>query len=148
MLASIRNLREISRQCLSGEALDEDLADWLGQSIAGYLERRHRTLEEAFDLIFAQGGIPWWREEANRRRDAALRQLAERCYGHLTPSRQAREIATAALRYAASAWCRDREGEAMPRHYQETSKEWLWRAFRSGAAMPLGERQLRNILAR
>jgi len=35
----------------------------------------------------------------------------------------------------------------MPAGYAATVKEYLFRAFRSGARMPLSERQLRNILA-
>ena len=35
----------------------------------------------------------------------------------------------------------------MPPRYRGTQKECLWRAFKAGAAMPLSERQLRNILA-
>jgi hypothetical protein len=49
-------------------------------------------------------------------------------------------------RYAASAWRFDRAQESMPPHYAGTAHEWLWLAFTSGAPMPIGERQLRNIL--
>ena len=35
----------------------------------------------------------------------------------------------------------------MPPDYADTQKECLWRAFKSGAPMPIGERQLRNVLA-
>jgi hypothetical protein len=35
----------------------------------------------------------------------------------------------------------------MPGRYRGTAKESLWRAFKSGAPMPLGERRLRSILA-
>jgi hypothetical protein len=35
----------------------------------------------------------------------------------------------------------------MPPAYAGTPKEFLWQAFQSGAPMPLGERQLRNIVA-
>ena len=59
---------------------------------------------------------------------------------------QAQEIWTAARRYAASTWRFDRDNDAMPAHYAGTSKECLWRAFKSRAPMPIGERQLRNIL--
>jgi hypothetical protein len=34
----------------------------------------------------------------------------------------------------------------MPAHYRATPKEYLWRAFKSQAPVPIGERQLRNIL--
>ena len=48
---------------------------------------------------------------------------------------------------AASAWRHDRNNADMPSHYRGTVKEYLWRAFTSGAATPICERQLRNILA-
>ena len=50
-------------------------------------------------------------------------------------------------RYAASTWRFDRNNDDMPAHYAGTPKECLWRAFKSSAPMPIGERQLRNILA-
>jgi len=49
-------------------------------------------------------------------------------------------------RYGGSAWRLDREHAAMPADYAGTPHAHLWRAFKSGAAMPLGERQLRTIL--
>lgn len=148
MLAAINRLREVSRRCLEGEPLDHDLAEWLGDSLKGYLDRRHQSMGEAFGLTFPQGGVPWWREEAIRRRDAALRELAERFYNDCSPCAQSRNIRTLAIRYAASAWRIDRNSNEMPRCYLRTVKEYLWCAFASGAAMPIGQRQLRNILGK
>jgi hypothetical protein len=34
----------------------------------------------------------------------------------------------------------------VPDAYAGTPREYLWRAFSSGAAMPLSERQVRNIV--
>jgi hypothetical protein len=148
MLTQIGKLREITRRCLAKEPLSLDLSRWLGAALEGYLTRQYRTVEEALGLRFAQGGVPWWREEAIRARDAALRAMAEHFFGGLSPCAQAQRIWTLAVRYAATAWRFDRDGERMPGRYQGTNKEYLWRAFISGAAMPIGERQLRNILAR
>ena len=86
-------------------------------------------------------------EDAIRLRDAALRELAERFHRTLSVSSQAQEVRRRALRYAASAWRFDRERGAMPPRYDGTQTKYLWRAFKSGAAMPLNELQLRNILA-
>ncbi len=147
IFASIDNLREIMGRCFDGKPLDGHLADWLGVAINGYLTRQFRTLEEGLGLIFPRGGIPWWREEAIRKRDAALRYLAETFLGELALGMQAREIWTVARRYAASAWRFDRDKDEMPARYAGTPKECLWRAFKSSAPMPIGERQLRNILA-
>ncbi len=145
--ASIDKLREIMAHCLDGKPLDGDLADWLGEAIDGFLTRQFCTLDEGLGLIFPRGGIPWWREEAIRQRNAALRYLAETFLDELALGMQAQEIWTAARRYAASAWRFDRDHDAMPDHYAGTPKECLWRAFKSSAPMPIGERQLRNILA-
>ncbi len=141
------NLREIALRCRSCEPLDEDDSQWLGRALQDFLNRNCQSIEDALGLKFPHGGIPWWREEENRMRDAALRELAERFYGDLSPCAKAREIQTIANRYAASAWRHDRNREEIPRHYAGTPHDLLWRAFKSGAVMPLGERQLRNILA-
>ena len=147
MCVEIERLRQVSGRLLAGEELDRDLADWLGTALQGFLNRRHRTVEQALGLRFAQGGVPWWRAEAMRKRDAALRELGERFFAALSPCAHAERIWTLATRYAASAWRLDRDGDELPRRYLGTEKECLWRAFASGAAMPLGARQLRNILA-
>jgi hypothetical protein len=147
MLASIHNLREISRCCLTGEQLDNELSNWLGASLVEFLERRSPTIDKAFGLEFPRGGVPWWMEEAIRKRDAALRQLAARYLADHSLSERSRQIRRLSCRYAASAWRQDRNRDEMPERYAGTPKECLWRAFRSGAPMPLSERQLRNILA-
>jgi hypothetical protein len=148
MLNEIERLRQVSQRCLAGKPLGRDLANWLGAALKSYLSRQHRTVEEALGLHFAQGGVPWWREEAIRKRDAALRELAGRFFSGLSPCAQAQRIWTLATRYAAAAWRFDRGGGGMPGSYRGTAKECLWRAFASGAAMPIGRRQLRNILGR
>ncbi len=148
MLVEINNLREVARRCLAGEPLGGDLSSWLGTSLQDFLERRSGSIEDAFGLHAPQGGVPWWMEDAIRTRDAALRELAERFHAERSVSRQAQEIRLRAVRYAASAWRFDRERDAMPERYKGTQTECLWRALKSGAAMPISERQLRSILAR
>ena len=114
--ASIDKLREIMGRCFDGEPLDGELADWLGEAIDGYLTRQFQTLEEALGLVFSRGGIPWWREEANRTRDAALRSLAETFFRELDHAKQARKIGMVCARYAATAWRFDRDRSEMPGH--------------------------------
>jgi hypothetical protein len=80
-------------------------------------------------------------------RDEALRGLARRIAPGGSTAAKAKGVYRLALRYAASAWRFDREREAMPDTYFGTPNELLWRAFKSGAAMPLGERQLRTVLS-
>ncbi len=140
-------LREIALKCLSGEPLDKDLSQWLGKALEDFLSRDCQSIEDGLGLKFPQGGIPWWREEANRKRDSALRELARRFFGDRSPCAKAREIQIIADRYAASAWRHDRNHDEMPERYAGTPHGLLWEAFKSGAIMPLGERQLRNIIA-
>lgn len=147
MLREINNLREIHAQCLCGGELNPDLSVWLGEALGEFLAHRCRSLDEALGLRFPKGGVPWWMEEAIRKRDSALRELARRFYAGASTSEKAREIATLSNRYGASAWIHDRKNETMPQCYAGTAKQFLWAAFNSGAAMPIGERQLRSILA-
>lgn len=147
MLATIENLREISRLCLANEPLDTEMSNWLGASLERFIKHQCQSLDAAFDLKFPRGGVPWWMEEAIRARDAALRDLADRFCGACSVQVQAQSIRSLSLRYAASAWRFDRSRGEMPAHYAKTPKEYLWRAFKSGAAMPISERHLRTILA-
>ncbi len=147
MLVEIINRRKVARRCLAGEPLEDDLSNWLGTSLQDFLERRSGSIEDAFGLHALQGGVPWWMEDAIRTRDAALRELAERFHAERSVSPQAQEIRLRALRYAASAWRFDQERGEMPERYRSTRTEHLWRAFKSGAAIPISERQPRSILA-
>ncbi len=146
MPTTIDRLRDVSSFCRQGALLPPDLAGWLAAGIERFLGRESRDLDGALGLIQAQGGIPWWREDAIRRRDAALRCLRELHCPAAGVTARARRIAELLRRYAGSTWRIDRMHAAMPLYYAGTAQEQLWRAFKSGAAMPLGERQLRTIL--
>jgi hypothetical protein len=147
MLTPYDTLEVICRRCLAGEVLKPDEMSWLGQTLAAFISRRCRTMEEAMHLRVGRGGVSWRREHAIRRRDAALRELARRFHGQQCVSAQARTIRVLAVRYAATGWRRDRRLTAPPLHYSDAPYELLWRAFASGAPMPIGERRLRGILA-
>jgi hypothetical protein len=148
MLRAIENLREVARRCRTGEPLPASLSAWLGSSLDDFLSHRRRTIDDAFGLVWPRGGVPWWLEEAMRNRDAALRELALRFYSGQTVSRQAATIFRISSRYAETRWHHDRVVEELPAHHRDTPYEWLWRAFKSGAAMPIGDRQLRHVLMR
>lgn len=139
-------LEEIARRCQTGEPLDPRQSFWLAEAIDSYLGKAATSLEEALGLRYGRGGVPWWREKALRNRDAALRDLADEFFADLSKCSRSRKIATMASRYGASAWRHDRDRD-MPETYAGTPREYLWRAFKSGAAMPLSERQVRNIVA-
>ena len=146
MTTTIDRLRNVSSLCRQGTPLPPDLAGWLASGIDRFLGREARDLDGALGLIQAQGGIPWWREDAIRRRDAALRRLWQTVCPEAAVTARARRIADMLRRYAGSTWRLDRARLAMPAEYSGTPHELLWHAFKTGAAMPLGERQLRTIL--
>ena len=146
MLARIQQLREIAQRCLNGLPLDNDMARWLGTSLDECLQHRARTIEDAMGLRSSRGGVPWWMEEAIRKRDAALRALADAYFGDQSVTAQASRIYTLAIRYAASTWHYERQRDTMVSQQVGTANEYLWQAFKSGAPMPVGTRHLRNIL--
>ncbi|MBE9554648.1 MAG: hypothetical protein IMF05_14380 [Proteobacteria bacterium] len=147
MLMEIERLRLVSDLCQEGKPMDEGLANWFGGCLRDFLERRTESFEEAFGLPSCRGGVPWWKEERMRRRDKALRMLARSLPAGRPVGALAREIHQMSKRYAASAWRIDRDRAEMPAVYEGTPREHLWQAFPSGASMPLGDRQLRNIIA-
>lgn len=147
MPSAISNLREIARICLAGQRLEAELAAWLGRALSDYLEHRTGTLQDALGLRMPKGGVPWWREEAMRRRDAELRDLARIHFAHLSVAAQARRISELSRRYGAASWRFDRALPECPRNLVGTQLEQMWRAFKAGAPLPLRERQLRQILA-
>lgn len=145
-MRTIRKLREISLRCQQGKPLDEKHLRWLGESLRKFLDQQCVSVDEAFGIKNPRGGVPWWREEQIRVRDKALRELAKSFDASASVTGLARQICTLAQRYEASAWRIDRKFDAVPNHYADTPKEYLWRAFKSGAPMPLGERQLRQVI--
>jgi hypothetical protein len=122
------------------------LASWLANSLQSFLDQRSPSLNDAFGLRNARGGIPWRVEASIRVRDASLRSLCKAYLGGLTISAQAERIHQLSVRYAASSWRFDRERAEMPLAYCATPQQFLWQSFKSGATMPLCARQLRTIL--
>jgi hypothetical protein len=146
MLQSIYNMRTLAELCRSHEPLPEPLACWLATSLQSFLDCRCASLNEAFGVRNPRGGVTWRVEASIRIRDAALRSLATNYYADLSVSAQSDRIHKLASRYAAASWRFDRERHEMPFFYRGTPQECLWEAFKSGAIMPLGGRQLRTIL--
>ncbi|MGH6893591.1 MAG: hypothetical protein ACREEP_15175 [Dongiaceae bacterium] len=146
MVDAIKQLREIAKRCATGQPLREDLSQWLADCLQSFLTHRATTIEEALGIQSMRGGVPWWREEAIRQRDALLRLIALRHFADLTVTQKSREICRLARRYADSAWRFDRDRKDMPDRYRNTPLELLFRAFRLAAPMPVCERHLRTIL--
>ena len=146
MLGNIQALQAIHRHCTAAEPLTPDLQGWLAESLGRYLEHDCDNLNEAFGVVQGHGGVPWWREREIRQRDAALRALAHAHLDSLSVYARAKAMAEISERYETTCWPRDRKRSEMPEWYHGTPKEHLWRAFKSGAKMPVSERRLRTLL--
>lgn len=146
MSTTIEQLAEIARRCKEGQPLTNDLSAWLAKGLESFLARHVGSLDEALGMRAMRGGMPWWREAANRQRDDALRALAERHFPQLSLTAKAERVARQSARYASTTWRFDREKNEMPEAYRGNPVEHLWTAFKTGAPMPIGERQLRTIL--
>src|SRR5438874_5649529 len=81
MLQSIDNMRTLAELCRAGEPLPGTLASWLASSLQAFLDQRSPSLNDAFGVRNARGGIPWRMEASIRVRDAALRSLSK---AHMT----------------------------------------------------------------
>src|SRR5262245_8802972 len=126
MLTTITKLREIRQCCVCEKPLASEHMHWLAESLDAFLSHRCRSLDEAVGLKFGRGGVPWWLEEAMRKRDAALRELARQYLADCSVSAQATRIRFMSARYAASAWQQDKNHCAMPTRYISTEAECLW----------------------
>lgn len=145
-MQSITNMKTVAELCRGHQPLPDSLASWLAASLQSFLDQKSDSLNDAFGVRNLRGGVPWRMEANMRMRDAALRELASRHCGELSVTAKASRIQQLAERYAASSWRFDRDRAEMPEAYRGTAHEFLWRAFKSGAAMPLCERQLRKIV--
>ena len=145
---ALNSIARLRRLAAALEAGDDD-ARWLAARLQQYLTDAERglTVETALDLAPMPGQVAWWTEEATQVRDDALRQMAARFWPEHKPGAQAREIERLAVRYGATGWLRDRDRADMPARHVGTEAELLWRAYKSGAAMPIGNRQIQTILA-
>lgn len=146
MLKNIERLECIRSYCAAGEPMPSELSTWLSDAIERFIALECRNLEEAFEIHRYRGGVPWWRERALYRRDCELNQLYRRFFACLPVGSAAKEIHTLSARYETTVWPRDRKQPEMPAHYAGTPKAHLWKAFRSGAKMPLSRRRLTTLL--
>ena len=146
MIGNIQALDNIRTRCSRGLPLPAELRRFLAEALGRYLEQDCGSLNEAFGVIQGHGGLPWWREQAIRERDAALTALSRNYFANQVPGKRAREVSRLSRRYASACWPRDRALDAMPAHYRGSPNEHLWRAFKSRAKMPISERHLRTLL--
>ena len=138
---AVENMKLLVRYRDANEPLPPDLIFWLSDAFQAYLEGRCASLNDAFALkrharAYAQLVT----------RNEALRALAGVHFSSYRLSRQATRISELSRRYGTGRWRHDQHFKAMPQAYRGTVDECLWLAFKSGAAMPLGPRQLRTIL--
>lgn len=121
----------LAMQGRTGARIPSELALWLERALGG---ARHGTDPRP------------WPAAAGAARDAVLRALVQRFYPCVPVSTQAARIHVLAETYAFANWPRDRARARMPARYRDTPGEYLWAAFKSGAPMPLAQRELRRIL--
>ena len=127
-----------------------ELGDWLAPRLNHYLTGASEgvSLEQVLDLAVSPGQAPWWREEAQRARDNAIRELADQHFGNLDLNSQADEILQTIRRYRRGRWRFDRLEERMPETYANTPSESLYEVFRRGDGdVPESRRHLRRILS-
>ena len=134
------------RRFADGRATPADHAV-LAQRIRAYLMGAPEgvSLDAVFGVARPAGVMPWWRVEALAARDARLRALAATYYGDRTAARQAVEIRSALLSYAASAWRFDRRETRPPQRYSGTRHEMMFDTLSTYDVVP-SERQIRRIL--
>ena len=137
MPSVIKTLREIFEKCARGEPLTAEEAAWLAGVRAAYLDHRCRSMDEAFGLRWPKGGVPWWLEEGIRERNRALVELGEVHFPERSAAARAKAIVRLSRRYAAANWPHDSLHREMPARYCGRPLEFMWRAFKSGAPMPL-----------
>ena len=143
-LESAQRLRRLAAELEGG---GED-SKWLANRLWRYVSEASRglSIQEALDLDPALNGETWFQEERRDQRDTVLREMAQRFWPSRRPAGQAREIERRSLRYGGAAWGFDCDRHDMPENYRDGEFEFLWRAFKSGAAMPIKRRQLETIL--
>lgn len=142
-LPSLPRLRRIAH----GVETVEDRS-WLAAALRQYLSAADDDLrlEDALDLSTPPHSPPWWRIDAQQRRDMWIKELA-RAYAP-QPSLAARAEAVELMlkRYAASQWQTDRHLTVLPTETHETPRQLMFYAFEADDAVP-SARQLRRILA-
>lgn len=146
MLNTINALDQVCKAYSKNHPLPDHLRDWVAGSIEKFLDNDCSDLNAAFGIQQGRGGIPWWREKAIRERNIAICELAEKYFSNQKPAMRARNIHILMERYETTSWPRDRQKVEMPGQYKGTPRELIWRAFRSGAKMPVSERHLRNLI--
>ena len=127
-----------------------ELGDWLAPRLNHYLTGASEgvSLEQVLDLAVSPGQAPWWREEAQRARDNAIRELADQHFGNLDLNSQADEILQTIRRYRRGRWRFDQSRECIPEYYVGTPSGLLYEAFRSGDGdVPESKRHLLRILS-
>jgi hypothetical protein len=131
-----------------GAALPEELLIWLARVLGAKDHRRAANEGAAPGLAGAlpADGAAAHIAARHAARNAVLRALAQRFFPGVPVSIQAALIAVRAERYAQAQWPRYRDRARIPARDRHTPDEYLWAAFKSGAPMPLGKRDLRRIL--
>jgi len=141
----VDRLRTLAAALRGRNTIAEDTADDLADGIEAYLEGE-AELESALGLKPAPGGRQWRTEQAINERDRVLREAAALYWPDRPVAEQAREMAAALARYAATGWPRHRSLAACPERLHGTFSALAWHVLRARDFV-LVERVLRRILA-
>ena len=123
---------------------DTHVAAWVATRIAEYLEHaaEGRTLDEALGLKPGRGEASWWRLEAMKARDAAIKRFAQP-FADEPVAEQARRVLVAADRYRRGRWRFDQGGEG---RYDDPQTQALYRLMTATRGRVPGERTVRDVL--
>lgn len=135
------------RRFAYGFETDDDRA-WLRAGLKRYLLAADDDLrlEDVFELSTPAHSPPWWRLDAQNRRDMWIRELARAYVARQSISAQADVIEQMLARYAAGQWRFDRCLTRLPADAINTPRQFMFYAFEADAAVP-STRQIRRILA-
>jgi hypothetical protein len=141
-------LVEIASAAASGRAVAVADGRWMADTLAAYVgaDADGCTLDDVFGFGAIQGKRSWRQVRNVAMRDEAIRDLAREKFAGICPAAAAREISRLLSRYETTQWRVDRDQPAEFARQLTSPRAHLFRALKSGAAMP-GFRRLQDILS-
>ena len=140
---ALLNLRD---HLLDRVPLDDRARDKLAEALDAYLTGDSGSLDAALGIRPGPGESTLAATFQRHRRDAILREVAQRFMPGAPPAAQARQMAQRWHRYASSGWVRERHHDEVPQHRVGTPEASFWRIMKAHDQV-LSERSIRSILA-
>ena len=139
LLALVAHLRD-------GTPLPDAAREHVALAVEGWIFGEAESLDAALGIKPDAGQRSLPTQFARHRRDALVREAAQRFAEGATDAARARWIAERWKRYAATGWARERHLDAPPMHRAGTVEALLFEAMKVADAT-LTERTIRLILA-